>query len=169
MKKEKKYYLDLLAVKEYVDDLIKYCEQQANDLRRKIERDTQKNEQLRYDYQEFEYQEYYNTGLNIRIYDNNINTADYDDFASYQNASTNQIFNDLRNLTISLHLNYRSGKSSAMIDHIHNFVIRFEPNASYFEYELSDTDEEYRDVLDTITKKLEAFPAVRTIFSKKAE
>ena len=165
MNKEKLYYLDLLAVKEYVDDLIKYCDEQAKSLQQKIDQDAQKNEQLRYGYQEYSYYGVYSTGLVIRVYDEHLRMIDYKDYASYQAAQST--LTSLKFLTIELNLDYRSGKNAEMVDHTHHFEIRLEPNASYFECEMSENDEEFRDVRQTIINKLEAFPAVRTIFSKE--
>lgn len=167
MNKEKKYYLDLLAVREYVDDLIRYCEQQARILQQKIKQDEEQNKRFNYDHQNHSYYEYYNTGLDISTYDGHIGFSNFEDFASYQNALGSSI-TELRHVTVKLHLNYRSGKNDALVEHIHNFKIHFEPSASYIESEFGDTDEEYRDVYDTLIKKLEAFPAVRTIFSSEA-
>ncbi len=119
MNKEKIYYLNLLAVKEYVDDLIKYCEEQAKSLQQKIEQDEQKNEQLRYDYQDYLYHSMFSTGLTIRAYDDHLRSLEYKDFASYQAAQST--LSSLRFLNIELNLDYRSGKNAEMIDHTHHF------------------------------------------------
>ena len=167
MNKEKLPYLDLLAVQEYVDDMIKYCEQQYLSLKKKIDADKQKNEQLRYDYQEYQYEEYFDTDFKIHAYDNQTSFTDFKDLNSWQSAFNSKMFAELRYVEVNLNLCWRSGKKSEkMEEHIHKFTVRFEPNASYFSYELSNNDEECRDVYQTIINKLEEFPSVRTIFSK---
>ncbi len=169
MNKEKTDYLDLLAVQEFVEDLAKYCERQFADLQQKMEADQRKNDQLRFDFQEYSYDKNFQEGFKITAYDSNLHFVDYDDVASWQAAQRGDTFRDLVSVTIILNLCYRSGKKSGtMTEHLRKIKVQFKPNASYIEYEHNDVDDEYRDVYQTIVNKLNEFPAVRTIFSKKA-
>jgi len=168
MKKEKVYYLDLLAVREYVDDLVRYCEDQAKILLSKIEEDEKKNEQLQYSYQEYNYYKMYSTGFKLYAYDENVHSVEYKSSAAFKDALNNKELSSLRHIDIELNLSFRSGKNGEMVDHVHNITIRLEPNASYLKCEYSEADDIYHGIRKAISDKLENFPAVKTIFSKEA-
>lgn len=164
--KDKKSYRDLLAVSEYVDDLIKYCEQQYTILATKIANDAAKNEQLRYDYQEFDWKESYDTKFRITAYDAVHSFVYFDSFAAYRDAAAKHTLSALNYIEIELNLSYCNGRAASLIDHKRDFVIRFEQNDSYFAYESNEEDENFNSIRDAILNKLDQFPAVRTIFSR---
>ena len=163
--KEKKNYRDLLAVSEYVDDLMKYCEQQYAALTTKIANDAAKNEQLRYDYQEYEWKESYNTRYRITVYDAVHSFVYFDTFAAYKDALAKKTITAPSYVEIELNVSYRDGRATNLADHKREFIIRFEQNKSYFAYESNEEDENFNAIRDAILNKLDQFPAVRTIFS----
>lgn len=163
--KDKKMYYDLLAVSEYVNDLIKYCEQCYKDYRNKVTEDEAKNEQLRYDYQEFSHKESYSSAFNVQVYDAVHSFIDFSSLEEYQAAVIKHTFTAPKHVKITLDTSFRSGKSGSLIDHKRVFEIWFEQNRSYFAYESNEEDESFNSIRQTIEKKLDQFPAVRTIFS----
>lgn len=163
--KDKKMYYDLLAVSEYINDLINYCEQCYKEYRNKVAEDEAKNEQLRYDYQEFSYKESYSAAFGIQVYDAVNSFIDFSSLEEYQAAVTKRIFTAPKHIKVSLNISFRSGKSGNFTEHKRVFEIWFEQNRSYFAYESNEDDESFNSIRQAIEEKLDQFPAVRTIFS----
>ncbi len=150
--KDKKSYRDLLAISEYVDDLIKYCERQYATLSTKISNDKAKNEQLRYDYQEFEWKENYDARFRITIYDAVNSFLYFDRFTAYHDAMTNRTIVAPNYVEVELNMSYQNGKNASLIQHKRIFVVRFELNNSYFSYESNEEGEDFTTVRDAILK-----------------
>ena len=167
--KNKLEYRDLLAVGEFVNDLIKYCEWQHTSLLQKIAEDEAKNQQFNYSYQEFQYKESYNTKFQIRAYDGAQGFVDYDSYGAYHTAALNKTLKALKSVTVKLNMSYRSGKNNALVDHKREFEVHLEQNNSYFAFESNEEDKEFIHIRDTIVSKLDQFPAIRTIFSIDGE
>ncbi|MBP5656415.1 hypothetical protein J6X15_02415 [Candidatus Saccharibacteria bacterium] len=163
--KDKKFYRDLLPVSEYVDDMIKYCEAQYAALRKKIDDDVAKNEQLNYSFQEFEHKESYSTKFQIQVYDAVQSFIYFDTYDAYHAATINKTYAAPKHVAVNLNLSYRSGKNDSLVDHKREFEVRFELNSSFFAYESNEEDAEFDTIKKTIETKLSQFPAIRTIFS----
>ena len=162
---EQKDYSSLLAVREYVDDLVKNCFSLYDSFMKAIRDDEAKNEPLKTEYREYKYYHDYQSQCQVYVRTQS-GSKFYKDFANYSTAATSGIIQGIDVLEIKLNLSYKSGKFDSLIDHEHEFIIKFRPENSEFIYNANYDDSAMNSIRDKIAEKLDAFPATNTIFTK---
>lgn len=164
--KEKKQYTSLLAVREYVVDLAKSCFATYDTLQKRMDEEAEKNEPLKYEFRTYRYHKHFATGCSVSVSGDNYRSNSYESFEDFQNTINNGHAQGVASLTIELNLSYRSGKEGELVDHEHEFKIKFEPAETTLSYEANMEEPEMRAIHAQLQKKLDDFPSTFTIFSR---
>ena len=165
--KEKLSYPNLLAVQEYVVDLVKFCFSLYGSFEKLVSDDTAKNEQLKLDFREYEHYKHYAAGCNVIISNSDFHTSRYNNYDEFDSLVKNGMLKKLSKIRIELNLSYRSGKFNALVDNENSFIIVLEPSASTFEYSANHETSDMREIFTRLKAKLDDFPATLTVFSKE--
>ena len=102
-------HTNLLAVREYVDDLVKYCFGIYASFQKTQAEEEQRNERLKLEYREYQFRKSYGAHCNVTIYGGGQHT-DFKDYASFQSALLGGMILELDYLQISLNLSHYVGK-----------------------------------------------------------
>lgn len=161
---EVKEFTNLLAVREYIDDLIKYCFGMYESFSKTVQEDEAKNEQLKFELRNYQFHHSYSADCNVYVYGSNGNTyKTYDAFAMALKSGHVQ---GITNLSITLDLSFRRGGYNTLEDHNHKFEMKFRPELASFSYEANYEDPAMSGIRDKLMAKMEDFPATTTIFSR---
>lgn len=159
-------HTNLLAVREYVDDLVKYCFGIYASFQKTQAEEEQRNERLKLEYREYQFRKSYSEHCQVVIYAGGQRT-EFTDYANFQSALLGGMILGVDYLQISLNLSHYVGKYDSRDEHQHEYTIRFEPAKSYFLY-AANMDDQNMNIIETqIEERLNSFPASITIFSKK--
>ena len=160
-------FVDLLPVREYVENLVKVCGAFYEDFERKVVMDEEKNKKLSSEYREYEYGGLYGTQFVIWLYYN----GRYDGVKIERAADFSELvargeLNDVSNLRLEITVNFRRGVGNEAQEHRHSYKIVFQALKNNFTYAANCDDEEMQLMEKKILGLLEDFPAVKTIFTK---
>lgn len=159
-----KEYTNLLAVREYVDDLVKYCFGMYDSFDKTVKDDEARNEQLKYELRTYQFHHSYSAECSVHVYANS--STDYKTYDAFASALNNGHIQGINDLTLRLDLSFRRGSYNQLEDHDHKFTIKFSPELCKFSYEANYDDPAMTAVRDKLIGKLENFPATTTIFSR---
>ena len=162
-----KEFTNLLAVREYVEDLAKNCFALYDSFKKAMNEDEARNEPLKYDLRNYNYHTNYSDVCEIHVRVNGSST-DYKDFATFLSALNGGLVQGVSDMRILLNMSYRSGPNNSLVEHNHKFTISFSPEKTSFLYEANYDDPTMNGLCDQILAKLEDFPATTTIFSRSA-
>ena len=163
--REKREYNALLAVREYVDDIVKTCFATYDSIKKLCDQDEAANEGVKYEYREYKYHKSYSAGCDISITSKEYKTERFDTFEAYQAASNGGLLKNLSKLKIDLNLSYQTGKEGSLSDHNHEFELVFEPELTTISYSANYEEPHMKSVYEQLQQKLDAFPATYTIFT----
>ena len=159
-------HTNLLAVREYVDDLVKYCFGIYASFQKTQAEEEQRNERLKLEYREYQFRKSYSAHCEVVIYAGGQRT-EFTDYANFQSAMLGGMILGVDYLQISLNLSHYVGKYDSRDEHQHEYTIRFEPAKSYFLY-AANMDDQNMNIIETLIEVcLNSFPASITILSKK--
>ncbi|MCQ2571216.1 MAG: hypothetical protein MJ154_03140 [Candidatus Saccharibacteria bacterium] len=163
---EIKNYSNLLPVREYVDDLVKNCFALYDSFSKTIQEDEARNEQLKFDYREYNFHHSYAADCSVHVYRKAGGSNDYKTYDAFSMALNSGNIRAVRTFTLRLNMSFRRGKNNALDDHDHVFEIKMTPDGSTFSYEANYNDPVMNDIRDKLIEKIEGFPATTTIFSE---
>ena len=159
------FYPDILAVREYVENLVGFCDRALRTFLNKTEEDERKNQPLEYEKRNYEYKKSYGTGLSIHLYTNSGSSSTYNDENSFRSAVGGGRLNNVSFLNIILTLNFDRGAEGAVDNHKNEFSIMFKPYETKFVRDSNSSDPEMDQLEERIIKIMEEFPSTKTIFS----
>lgn len=162
---EQKEYTNLLAVREYVDDLVKNCFSLYDSFVKTVQEDEAKNEPLKMEFRNYKFYHDYSSECQIYVHTQSGGKF-YKDYTNFSNALAGGIIQGVISLEIRLNLSYKSGAFDSLIDHEHEFKIKFRPESTTFIYNSNFDEEAMKGIYNKILEKLDAFPVTNTIFSK---
>lgn len=162
--KDEKEFTNLLAVREYVDDLVKYCFGMFDSFSKTVQEDEAKNEPLKFELREYQFRKSYSQECSVHVRNNGIN--DYKTYDAFNMALNSGHIQGCDGLNLFLDMSFRRGKDGALEEHNHKFTVKFNPDGSSFSYEANYDDPTMNGIRDKLIAKLEAFPATTTIFSR---
>ncbi len=162
---EQKDFTNLLAVREYVDDLVKNCASLYESFAKTVKEDEEKNEPLKPEFREYKFKHNYKDKFQVIVFSDG-SSKFYEDYANYSVAANGGGLQGVSSLEIRLNLSYKSGKEGGFIDHDYEFRIKFEPGKTSFKYTANFDDPAINGIRDKLLEKLEAFPVTNTIFSR---
>lgn len=158
-------YPNLLPVREYVENLVSFCERAYRTLEKKVSEDEQRNASIEYSQQEFIYKKSFGAGFKVHLYTNANASLDYETADSLLAAAREGRLNDVSRLSIRLDLDYMRGKNSAFEEHNNEFEIAFIPFNTKFTRSSNYVDPDMDSLEDEIVRILEDFPFMKTIFT----
>ena len=158
-------YPNILAVREYVENLVRFCDGAYRAFMNKVIEEEKKNEPLKYEHREYKYKKSYGTWMKIYISTNNSVSLEYDDDGAFRTAVNNGKLNNVSSLNIELNLDFGKGKEGSIEDHKNEFRIEFRPYNIKFVRNSNYTDPEMDELEKQIVKLMEDFPATKTIFT----
>ena len=162
-----KEFGNLLAVREYVADLTKYCFSLYDSFKKTCADDEARNEPIKYELRNYNFKSGYSNQCTVVTYTEGYhNNADYKDYTTFASAVTNNLLQGLAELRITMNLSYRAGTSNSLTDHNHEYIIKFRPEGCSFEYKANYDDPAMNDIRDKLVEKLNQFPTTTTIFTK---
>ncbi len=161
--KDEKEFTNILAVREYVDDLVKYCFGMYDSFSRTVQEDEARNEPLKFELREYKFHKSFSSDCSVHIFPGGTDYKSYGEFVLALNGGNIQ---GIGELTLRLDLSFRRGSNNQLEEHNHKFTIKMSPELTKFSYEANYDDPTMNDIRDKLIAKLEAFPATTTIFSR---
>jgi hypothetical protein len=151
--------ISLLSLAQYVNEIYIKMTDIFNE-------EEKKNEQLKWEFQTYEYKKgYINLEFNIR--DKNYSNISCESYEALLSASENGSLNNISSFSISMKLNYSKGKQTTMIALNNSFDITFKPyeirfirKSNYNEVLMNQIEEGIHNIMDK-------FKVLNTVFSIK--
>ena len=159
------YYPNILAVREYVENLVSFCDKACRVLQGKIDEDERKNESLERDRRKYDYKQVYGTGLRVFIMNKSGAHSTYDNESAFRAAATSGRLNDVTMLEIDLSLSFGRGIGDEIDEHHNKFSFSFKPYEIKFTRDSNFSNPEMDELEEQLIKLLEDFPATKTIFT----
>ena len=158
-------YPDLLAVREYVEHLVSFCDQTYRKFTKLTEDDAAKNEPLKYEFREYNYKKSWPFEFRVHFWTNSMVSVDFDNESAFRAAVNNGQLNDISKLIIDLGLSFGRGKEGSVTEHKNEIKIEFAPNNTKYTRVSSFADPEIDEIEKQIISALEDFPSTKTIFT----
>ena len=158
-------YPNILVVREYVENLVGFCDRVYRAFIKKVAEEEEKNEPLKYEHREYKYKKSYGMRMKVYIWTNSSVSLEYDNEGAFRAAANSGKLNDVSSLKIELDLDFGRGREGSIEDHKNEFRVEFRPydiklvrNSNYADPEMDELEEQ-------IVKLMEDFPATKTIFT----
>ena len=150
---------------DYVLDLCKYLDMKNRELKLLTDADEKKNEDLKYDFREYEHKSHYSAGLKIYLYSKTQhNLPNVQSFAELEKLHAAGLLKQLTHMSIELDYSFSTGKSNELVDHRNEFKIDFRPYEILFSRSSDHDDAEANEIEEVIKRKLGDFVSYETIF-----
>lgn len=163
--RKNKNFTCLLAVREYVEDIVKNCFALYDSFKKTMDEDEKKNEQLKFEFRNYNYYHSYADCCKVHAYGIGISN-DYEDYQTFVSALNGGLIQGINELKITLNLSFRTGTHEHFVDHNHEFKITFKPEITTIVYEANFDDATMNGFYDKFVAKLDDFPATVTIFAR---
>ena len=160
-------YSNVIATIDNVSILVKYCDQIANQFLNIIKADEERNERIKYEFKNFKYRKTYSETLEISISEKSFNRVSYKTYELFKKAISENKIKNLRELKITLNLDFFRGTYDNQNRHDNSFEISFEPYKITFIRKSNYKDDEMDDIENGINEVLKSFPTINTIFCTK--
>lgn len=158
-------YPNILVVREYVENLVGFCDGAYRTFLKKVAEEEEKNESLKNEYREYMYKKSYGMRMKVYIWTNNSVSLEYDNEGAFRAAANSGKLNDVSSLKIELHLDFGRGREGSIEDHKNEFIVDFKPYNIKFVRNSNFDDPEMSELEEQIVKLMEGFPATKTIFT----
>lgn len=162
-------YSNIIVAEEPITYLVQFCSQVYNNFLKLLNEEQQKNEKLKYEFQNYNYKKHFANTLEIRTMDKNYNSISYSNYDTFIEGVKNKQLRNINSLEINLNLSYKRGKNENLIDHENSFKIVFKPYEIKFSRVSNHKEENMDQIENTINQILNKFQAVNTIFCNKLE
>lgn len=160
-------YSNIIPTIENITRIIKYCDQLYNSFLKLIEDDEQKNQKLKYEFQNYNYKKTYSEGLEINIRQKSYNSITCKNYSSFIEAINSDQLINLDSLEIELNLDYKRGNNDKLSHHQNLFKITFKPYEIKFVRKSNYKESEMNQVENNLNEILKSFPVANTIFCTK--
>jgi len=160
-------YSNILPSAENIGFLVQYCEQVYNQFTKLVDDDEQRNEKLKYEFQDYKYKKCYGEQLEIIIKSKNYNNITCKNYSSYIETVKNGQVNNLNGLEINLDLDYKRGKKDSLKNYDNSFKIIFKPYEINFIRKSNHNESDMNNIEKNINEILNKFPKYNTIFYTK--
>lgn len=109
--------------------LIKYCDDLFKQFIGMVKEEEQRNEKLKYEFQDYKYKKVYNTRFEVSIKDRgqSFSSMTCKSYESFIEAVNNKHLNNVSGVTIILDISYKRGKNMEFDEHKNNFQFIFKP------------------------------------------
>ena len=164
--REEKEFNGLLAVREFVDDLVKNCFSLYDSFMKTVAEDEARNEQLKYDLREYQFHHSYSDECSVHIYAAGRGSSDYKDYNIFASALNGGQLQGIDDFSLRLNLSFSRGKEGALENHNHEFVIKMKSGVGSISYEANFDDPAMSNIYSKLVAKLDDFPSTMTIFSR---
>ena len=160
-------YSNIIPLGQYIAILVQYCETECNKYLQLIKEDEERNEKIKYEYQNYQYGKIYQTSLTITICDKNFKYIECKNAKAFNEAIQNKQVNNVKSLTIELNICFKRGQNENIKDHNNEFILQFEPYEITFTRKSNFNDIAMNQIENNINELLKKFPKVDTIFCTK--
>ena len=158
-------FSDTIITVEVIDYIAKYFQSIIDYYEKLFIEDEQKNEKLKYDFQNYSYKKSYNTGLDITIGSKEYSSIHCNNYNSFKQMINENKAKNLGFFNIELSINYKSGNNNNLIEHNNNFSIKMKPYDIIFKCSSNNSDSEMNNVEEYIINEIfNKIPHVPTIF-----
>ena len=163
------FFPNILAVREYVENLVAFCDGARRTLQKNIDEDERKNESVELSQRKYDYKKLYDGATNLRIfvYDNSGSSSNYDGESAFRAAASSGRLNDIAHLDIDLTLSFGRGIGNEIDAHKNVFSISFKPYDIKLVRDSNFSDPEMDALEEQLIKMMEDFPTAKTIFTAK--
>ena len=160
-------YSTIIPGVEYITYLIEYLDSVFKDFIRLVEEDEKRNEQLKYEFKNYNYKKCYGQNLDIYINQKGYNNITCKDIETFKSAIKDGNLKSVNSLEIKLVLNYKKGKNSNFVEYENSFIIKFKPYETKFARKSNHNEINMNQIENNINNILNKFPKVNTIFCTK--
>lgn len=160
-------YSNVVPLIECVSYLVQYCDSVYRQFMVLVEEDAKRNEQLKYDYQNYDYKKSYRDSFQVYIREKSYNNITCKDFASFQSAIKDGNVKNINSLEIKLDLYYGRGKNNSLVEYENSFTVIFKPYEITFARKSNHNEANMNQIEITIKDILNKFPVTNSIFCTK--
>ena len=159
-------YSNIIAIKDGIDYLVQYmdsCYKQYLDL---VEKDKERNKNLAFEYRDFDYGNSFDS-FTVIVWSKGFDSITCKTNEQYLNLSKEGKIKNVKELTITLKMNYERGQRNNKISCKHSFIVTFKPYDISFKRQ-SNYSDDLMDKIETMIKGiLDKFTTIDTIFYSK--
>lgn len=160
-------YSNIIATIEGITYLIQYCDNVYKQFLNLMEEDKQKNEPLKYEFQNYTYKKGYYDRLDIYIREKTYNNITCKDFESFKTAVNNGNLKNITSMEIKLDLYYKRGKNDNLTDYENSFTIVFKPYEIIFARKSNHNEVNMNQIENNINEIMKKFPTANSVFCTK--
>jgi len=160
-------YSNILPTIECITYLVQYCENVYKYFMSLVEEDEKRNEQLKYEYKNYNYKKTYSQRIEIYIKEKSYNNITCKDFSSFQSAINDGNLKNVNGLDIKLELDYEKGTMNNFVNYENSFSIIFRPYEITFARKSNHNEIYMNQIENAINEILKQFPIANSIFCTK--
>lgn len=160
-------YSNILPTIEYIDYLVKYCDNAYNQLNKLVEEDEEKNKKFKPEYKEFNYAHSYGAKFEVFIREKSYNNITCKDYNTFVTAVKDGNLNEIMELEIKVDLDFRRGIGNNLEDYENSFTIIFKPYDIKFARKSNHNEPNMNQLEDQINTILKQFPVANCVFCNK--
>lgn len=158
-------YNNAVPMLDYVLDLCKYLDAKNNELLALNEADEKKNQDLKFEYREYEHKKAYSAGFVIYLYSKvQRNLPSVHSYAELEKLHASGLLKQLMHMTIELKYTFGVGKNNEVVEHRNEFKIEFRPYDISFTRASNYDDAVANEIEEVIKRKMGEFVSYETIF-----
>ncbi len=160
-------YSNIIPTIDNIGNLIKYCESIYNQFLKLIDEDEKRNEQLKYEYKNYQYGKCYGNRFEISIFTENYTRISCKDYDSYLQKVNEGYLKNVNSLSIYLDLDFLRGPFNDSKIYENLFEISFRPYKIKFFRKSNNNDEKINQIENVINSVLYQLPKENSIFCTK--
>lgn len=160
-------YSNIIATGEMLSYLVQYCDQVFNWFLKLIEQDEQKNQKLKFEYQNYNYKKTFSERFDIIVRQKNSNNITCRNYISFNNYVKSGQLKNVNSLEMVMQLDYKRGNNGNLMEHENIFRIVFKPYDIKFTRKSKFNEADMNQIENAINDILKGFPVANTIFCSK--
>lgn len=161
-------YSNIVASIENISYIVQYLDSVYSWFQQLIVEDEQKNEKLKYEYQNYNYKKSFGSGFEVKIKQKgSYSSISYRNYNSFNVAAGEGQFNNIDLLEIELNLDYKRGNNDSLKEYKNLFKISFKPYDIKFIRKSNHNEQNMNQVEENVKQMLNKFQIINTIFCIK--
>lgn len=160
-------FSNIVPTIEGIDYLVNYCYKMYNNLLNLCQSDEDRNKQIKYEFQHYDFKKHYTTNFEVYISDGNYKSTTLNSYDTFKEAVNKGLVNNVKKLKITLDMSYKRGDNNQMVEYNNTFIISFEPYLINLTRKANHNEENMQKIENDLISILKRFPTVNTIFCTK--
>lgn len=161
-------YSNIVPNIDNISFLVRYFDSVFSWFHQLLLEDEQRNEKLKYEYQNYNYKKSYGTVFDVKVRQKGTyGLTSYKNFNSFNDAVMEGQLNNIDSLEIELNLDYKRGNNDSLDDYQNLFKVSFKPYNINFIRKSNHNEQNMNEIEENIKQMLNGFQTINTIFCTK--